>query len=167
MKRFFYLMLCLSLLAGCGKDKDKDISEPDEPEVPAVVTLELSEADLIFEAEGGQKTFTITCNTDWTITNESDWCTTDVTAGTGNRTITVKTQSYGELEDRNMNLTVKAGGNTKVLTVTQKYGNAIVPDKAKFEVSQGGGDLAIKVRSNVTYEVTIPEFCNSWIQPAP
>ena len=60
MKRFFYLMLCLSLLAGCGKDKDKDISEPDEPEVPAVVTLDLSVGVFFFVAEGGHKTFTFT-----------------------------------------------------------------------------------------------------------
>lgn len=170
MKRLFYFMLCMAMLVGCSKDKEKDFDKPDEPEVPetpTVVSLGVSEADLIFEAAGGEKTFTITCNTHWTIMNESDWCTTDVTTGTGNRTVIVKAQSYGELEDRNMNLTVKAGENTKVLTVTQKYGNAIIPDKAKFEVAQGGGDLAIKVRSSVTYKVTIPKFCNSWIQPAP
>ncbi|WP_251624127.1 BACON domain-containing protein, partial [Odoribacter lunatus] len=169
MKKFLYGVLCLALLVGCGKDKEKDFEpdEPDTPVTPTVVTLELSDADLIFDAEGGQKTFTITSNAEWTITNESDWCTTDVASGSGNRTVTVRTQTYNALEDRNMNLTVKAGDKTQVLTVTQKYGNAIVPDKAKFEVAQGGGDLAIRVRSNMTYEVTIPEFCSSWIQPAP
>ena len=60
MKRFFYLMLCLSLLAGCGKDKDKDISEPDEPEVPEVVNWYLSEAVFFFAADGAHKTLTIT-----------------------------------------------------------------------------------------------------------
>lgn len=161
-------MLCLLLVAGCSKDKG--IEEPDEPEVPVTpvaVTLELSDTDLVFDAEGGQKTFTITSNAEWTITNESEWCTTDVASGTGNRTVTVTSQTYGELEDRNMNLTVKAGDKTLVLGVTQKGKDAIIPDKAKFEVPQEGGDLAIKVRSNVTYEVVIPEFCSSWIQPAP
>ncbi|WP_251620739.1 leucine-rich repeat domain-containing protein [Odoribacter lunatus] len=167
---YFLIFLPLLLLAGIGCSKDKSIEEPDEPDVPVTpvaVTLELSDADLVFDAEGGQKTFTITSNAEWTITNESEWCTTDVTSGTGNRTVTVTSQTYGELEDRNMNLTVKAGDKSQVLEVTQKGKDAIILDKAKFEVAQGGGDLAIKVRSNVTYEVVIPEFCNSWIQPAP
>ncbi|WP_251619901.1 BACON domain-containing protein [Odoribacter lunatus] len=167
---YFLIFLPLLLWIGTGCGKDSSIETPDEPDVPVTpvtVTLELSDADLVFDAEGGQKTFTITSNAEWTITNESEWCTTDVTSGTGNRTVTVTSQTYGELEDRNMNLTVKAGDKTQVLGVTQKGKDAIIPDKAKFEVPQGGGDLAIKVRSNVRYEVVIPEFCNSWIQPAP
>ncbi len=166
MTQLFYWMLCLTLLLGCSKDKS--IDNPDEPETPKEITLDLSDGDLVFESAGGEKMFTITSNAEWTITNESDWCTTDVSSGTGNRTVTVTTQTYeNALGDRNMNLTVKSGDKTAVLTVTQKHGNAIVPDKAKFEVPQSGGDLAIKVRSNVTYEVTIPETCSSWIQPAP
>ncbi len=167
MKRILYGLLCLALFAGCSKDKDKDIGEPDDPVTPTVVTLELSAADLIFEAEGGQKTFTITCNTEWTITNESDWCTTDVTSGEGDKTVTVNTQTYSALEDRNMNLTVKAGDKTLVLGVTQKGKDAIILSKDKFEVANEGGTMSVHVRSNVNYEVTIPETFRSWIQPAP
>lgn len=169
MKRVLYWMLCLALLAGCSKDKDHidELDDPEEPATPTIFTLELSDSDLIFEAEGGQKTFTITSNTEWTITNESDWCTTDITSGMGNRTVKVSTKTYGELEERNMNLTVKAGDKTQVLGVTQKSKDAIILSKDKFEVTNEGGNVAIQVRSNVDYEVSIPEAFRSWIQPAP
>lgn len=138
MKKLLYWTLCLALLAGCSKDKS--IEDPDEP---IVFMLVLSNSELVFDAEGGEKTFTIMCDGNWTITNESDWCTTDVTSGTGNSTVTVSMQSYGELEDRNMNLTVKAGDKTQVLSVTQKSKVAIILSKDKFEVPQEGGVVAV------------------------
>jgi len=169
MKKVFYFMLFAALLAGCSKDKDIDGTDgpdgPDEPETPAGVTLGLSVSDLVFEAAGGEKTFTITCSTDWTVGNESDWCTTDVSSGKGNRTVTVTARAYAELADRNTNLTVRSGGEAKVLTVTQKGKEAIILSKDKFEVPQEGGDLAVQVRSNVTYEVDIPEAYRTWICP--
>lgn len=158
MKRLLYWMLCLALLAGCSKDKSMD--EPDEP---IVFMLVLSNSELVFEAEGGEKTFTIMCDGSWTITNESDWCTTDVTSGTGNSTVTVSMQSYGELEDRNMNLTVKAGDKTQVLGVTQKGKEAIILSKDKFDLPPAGGVVAVNVKSNVSYYVMRTGEAWSWI----
>ena len=50
MKRLLYLTLCLSLLAGCGKDAGSDPieEEPTEPVSPKDVKLELSLKDLVF-----------------------------------------------------------------------------------------------------------------------
>ena len=169
MKRLLYLTLCLSLLAGCGKDAGSDPieEEPTEPVSPKDVKLELSLKDLVFEVDGGKKTFTISCNSEWVIENNSDWCRTDLSSGTGNLVVTVITESYDGMEDRNTNLTVKAGDKTQVLGVTQKYRDAIVLSKDKFEVPQEGGTISVEVKSNVSYEVTIPEEFQSWIAQAP
>ena len=165
MKRLLSLLmaLSLSLFIRCGSD-DKGIDNPDEPVNPEDVTLEISTADLLFEAQGGEKEFTITCNTGWTITNESAWCTTDATSGNGNRTVTVTASASSETADRNTNLTVKAGGKTQIVTVTQKHANALILSKNKFDVPQEGGDITIEIKAGIEYQTDIPEEFRSWIR---
>ena len=167
MKRLLYLwMASVFILSSCSSN-DNDIDNPDDPDNPSSVSLELSTSDLVFMAEKGEKEFTISCNSDWTITNESQWCKTDETRGNGNATIKVTVDAYSDTEDRNTNLTIKAGDKTEVLTVTQKHGDAIIFSKSKFEVPQDGGNITIEVESNIDYVVTIPTQFRSWIQKAP
>ncbi len=175
MKRFLYLVSGVALLylflggallvASCSKDSGGD--GPEEPDQPKNVTLELSRSDLVFESSGGEKTFTVSCNGTWTIENESDWCTTDFTHGTGNLTVTVTADVYSGMEDRNTNLTVKAGDKTQVLGVTQKCKDAILLSKDKFDVPHAGETISVEVQSNITYDVTIPSEYQSWISSAP
>ena len=62
MKRLFYLLMMLSCtLWSCSKS-DGPIDDPDDPDAPTNVTLDISVSDLVFEAEGGEKEFTIYCN---------------------------------------------------------------------------------------------------------
>lgn len=169
MKRLFYFLIVLSCtLWNCGKS-DSDVDDPnnpDNPDNPTNVTLDISISDLTFEAKGGQKEFTIYCNSDWTITNNSTWCKTDATNGNGDKTIIVTADPYSETEDQNTNLTIKAGDKTKVLTVTQKHGDAIILTKDKFDVPKEGDNITIEVKSNIEYQVSIPSKFQSWIKQA-
>ena len=168
MKRFFYLILGGVLLASsCSSGSDGGEDEPEKPETPKNVLLELSRNDLVFEAISGEKTFTVSCNGYWTIENSSGWCKTDFSSGTGNLTVTVAVDEYSSIEDRNTNLTVKAGDKTQVLGVTQKGKDALILSKDKFELPQEGGTISVEVKSNITYEVTIPDEFQSWIASAP
>jgi len=156
-------------LWNCSKSSGKidEPDDPDNPENPTEVTLDISTSDLVFEAKGGEKEFTIYSNADWTITNESEWCKTDVTEGNGYGYVVVTVDAYSEMEDRNTNLTIKAGDKTEVLTVTQKHGDAIILSKDKFDVSQEGGEITIEVKSNIEYQVSIPNQFKSWIKETP
>ena len=171
MNKFIYLFaMILSLsLWSCGKDDDgvDDPNNPNNPGNPDNVTLELSTKDLVFEAQGGELTFDITCNADWTITNESDWCTLDMTSGNGNATVKVSTGVYEENEDRNTVLTVKAGNTPQTLTVTQKHEDALILSKDKFDVPQAGDNITIELRSNIECALTIPSRFQDWISEAP
>ena len=170
MKRLFYLLMMLSCtLWSCSKSDGSidDPDDPDNPDTPTNVTLDISVSDLVFEAEGGEKEFTIYCNSDWTITNESEWCKTTVNQGNGNSKIIVTVGVYSEMEDRNTNLTVKAGNITKVLTVTQKDGDAIILSKDKFDIPEEGGNVTVEVKSNIQYEVSIPSQFQNWIKHEP
>ena len=71
------------------------------------------------------------------------------------------------MEDRNTNLTVKAGDKTQVLGVTQKCKDAILLSKDKFDVPHAGETISVEVQSNITYDVTIPSEYQSWISSAP
>ena len=164
----FAMILSLSLWS-CGSDDDgvDDPNNPNNPGNPDNVTLELSTQDLVFEAQGGELTFDITCNADWTITNESDWRTLDMTSGNGNATVKVSTGVYEENEDRNTVLTVKAGDTPQTLTVTQKHEDALILSKDKFDVPQAGDNITIELRSNIECALTIPSRFQEWISEAP
>ena len=162
-------MMLSCTLWSCSKSDGPidDPDDPDNPDTPTNVTLDISVSDLVFEAEGGEKEFTIYCNSDWTITNESEWCKTTVNQGNGNSKIIVTVGVYSEMEDRNTNLTIKAGNITKVLTVTQKDGDAIILSKDKFDIPEEGGNVTVEVKSNIQYEVSIPSQFQNWIKHEP
>lgn len=168
-KLFTLLMVVLSvLLWNCSGNEDKDIDNPDKGgnEKPENVTLDLSVTDLTFEATGGTKEFIVRSNTDWAITNTSSWCQISTDKGRTDEAVTVSVSAYTGMEDRNTNLTVKSGNVTKILSVTQKRKDAIVLSKDKFDVPQAGGNIDIEVKSNIQYEVTIPEEYKDWIKEA-
>ena len=177
MKRLLYLfVLLLSLsLWSCGS-KDDGIDDPDVPEnpeqpenpdVPGYVELYVSEDNLVMEAQGGEASFDIECNTKWSIRNESGWCKTDVASGEGNGTVKVMAGAYHENADRNTVLTVKAGDETRTIQVTQKHENALIPSKTKFDVGQEGGNISIELPGNIDCHLTIPWKFEAWIKEAP
>ena len=162
-------MMLSCTLWSCSKSDGPidDPDNPDNPDAPTNVMLDISVSDLVFGAEGGEKEFTIYCNSDWTTTNESEWCKTTVNQGNGDSKIIVTVGVYSEMEDRNTNLTVKAGNITKVLTVTQKDGDAIILSKDKFDIPEEGGNVTVEVKSNIQYEVSIPSQFQNWIKHEP
>lgn len=52
------------------------------------------------------------------------------------------------------------------MTVTQKQKDAIILTKDKFDIPQEGRDITIEVKSNINYQVTVPDKCQSWIKQA-
>ncbi len=180
MKRLLYLfVLLLSLsLWSCGS-KDDGIDDPDVPENPEqpenpenpdvseYVELYVSKDNLVIEAQGGEVSFDIECNTKWSIENESGWCKTDVASGEGDGTVKVTAEAYYENADRNAVLTVKAGDKTKTVQVTQKHEDALILSKDKFDVAQEGGTISVEWQSNVDCRLTIPWKFDSWIKEAP
>jgi len=180
MKRFFYLisgvallylfLMAVLLMSSCSKDSDSELIKSILKEVPSQSesTLSVSDTAFVFGATGGEQTFTISCNSDWHIIGSNGWCRVDAVSGRGSRTITVSTGVYDGLrEDRNVNLLVGSGDKMYLLNVTQKSKDAILLSKDKFNVLQKGGTVSVAVKSNITYEVTIPDEFQSWIAPAP
>ena len=102
--------------------------------------LRLSTQSMEVPVEGAQRMLSVTCDGAWALNlNASDsWCTTDVTSGKGNGTVSV-TVSRNEAEDeRSTQLVFSAEGLSPVtVTVTQKgtASSVVIPDDPENLVS--------------------------------
>lgn len=159
-----YLLVVISIVS-CGKGREEGIDPNDnENGGGETSTLSLSETDLVFTSEGGEKTFKITTNSDWTISNLSPWCKVNVTSGTGDYEVVVTVAESEEYSDRNTNLSIKVGNVAKILTINQKKKNALLLTKNKYNIPTEGDNISIEIRSNISYSVIIPKEYQEWIE---
>ena len=66
-------------------------------------------------------------------------------------------------DDRNVVLTIQVGELMKTVVVTQKQKDALTLTTDRFEVGQEGGTIHVEVKSNISYEVVIPDEYKGWI----
>lgn len=57
------------------------------------------------------------------------------------------------------------GTNTAEYTLKLEMENIVSDGDTEINVIPDGGKVALKIKSNVTYELEIPEECSSWITP--
>ena len=112
--------------------------------------------DLTFESSQSSNTVTI-ADADisgFTIKSSELWCT----ASAKGKVLTVTVQSNDTYDDRQATVTVTDPGDQTSISfkVFQKQNDAILIDGSTFVVPEEGGDINIKIQSNVSYEVEIP-----------
>ena len=118
--------------------------------------------DVTFESS--QSTNSITIGdadlTGFTVTSSESWCV--ATAQGKNLNITVQPNTtYGE---RQATIMVTDPGDQSVVSfkILQKQNDAILIDGKTFNVPEAGGDVTVKVQSNVKYQLEIPSSA-SWL----
>lgn len=164
MKKILTLLaIALAALTSCKPDEEVII--PPEPEVDVYLYVYYDE--IVFPSDGGQDSFAIETNTDWTISSDADWLTIEPSEGNGYCDVTLTASASDLYDDRNTVIAVKAGDKTETFTVTQKYAEALLVTKNKFDIPQEGGEFTIEVQSNISYDIVIDEGCQSWISEAP
>lgn len=162
MKKILTLLaIALAALTSCKPDEEEII--PPEPEIYLYVYYD----DIVFPSDGGQDSFGIETNTDWTISSDADWLTIEPTEGNGYCSITLTASASDLYDDRNTVITVNAGDKTETFTVTQKYAEALLVTKNKFDIPQEGGEFTVEVQSNISYDIVIAEDSQSWITEVP
>lgn len=163
MKKTLSMLAIMSaVLVSCTKSEiNQDGGNPES------TYLNVYYDDIVFPSKGGEDYFYIESNTNWTISNSSDWLTIEPTEGNGNTSITLTASASDVYDDRNTVITVKAGDKTKTFTVTQKYAEALLVTKNKFDIPKEGGDFTIEIQSNISYEIQIDSDSQSWISEAP
>lgn len=163
MKKILTLLaIALAALTSCKPEEEEII--PPEPEV---VYLNVYYDEIVFPSDGGEDSFEIDSNTDWVITSDADWLTIEPAEGNGYDYVTLTASASDLYDDRNTVITVKAGDKTETFTVTQKYAEALLVTKNKFDIPQEGGEFTVEVQSNISYEVLIDEDSQLWITEVP
>ena len=112
--------------------------------------------DLTFESSQSSKSVTIADAdlTGFTIKSSELWCT----AAAQGKVLSVTVRENDTYDDRQATITVTDPGDQTTITfkVMQKQNDAILIDGSTFVVPEEGGDINIKIQSNVNYEVEIP-----------
>ena len=119
--------------------------------------------DLTFESSQSSNSVTIADAdlTGFTITSSELWCT----AAAQGKKLNVTVQANDTYGERQATVTVTDPGDQTSITfkVLQKQNDAILIDGSTFTVPEEGGDVSIKVQSNVKYNVEIPSEA-SWLK---
>ena len=110
MKKIYCFIALLAGLAAFTACSDDDATYNPTP------ALEVSDVNVLFEAEGGSGTITVTTTGTVTATTESTWLTLSVS---GNQ-VTATAPLNISLDGRSAKITLKANGAEAVVTATQK-----------------------------------------------
>lgn len=148
-----------------------------EPVVPEVKVEEgktdyFSES-MDFPSTGGIKILHFTSNVKWNLKvsetqGSSSWCTVSQGEGeAGSFGVAVMVEENTGDNDRNVVLVFEAGTIHRSVIVNQKQKNSITITTNRFEVDNTGGIIDVEVKSNVNYDVEIPELYRNWISQVP
>lgn len=88
-------------------------------------TLDINVSELSFKANGGTKSFSITSNTNWTITGP-EWCNLSVTSGKGDDNISVVVGENEFIQERDGMMIIKGKNKTANINVKQSAGSLAI-----------------------------------------
>lgn len=149
MKNIKFCIICViaTMASLCVISCSKEYSSPLKGQVVK---------DLTFESSQSSNTVTI-ADADisgFTIKSSELWCT----ASAKGKVLTVTVQSNDTYDDRQATVTITDPEDQTSISfkVFQKQNDAILIDGSTFVVPEEGGDINIKIHSNVSYEVEIP-----------
>lgn len=167
--RRFYLLSVLVILfitvCSCGDDREK------LPYTSNSITFPSSENTRpTFSSQGGTVSLSFTAAEDWaanlTNTRGDNWITVNPTSGSkGEAQITITTTANETFDNRSAKVVLKCGTNADTLFISQLAKGAIIVAEKEYQFSKEGGELNLKVQSNLELEVTTSEPWIEQIQP--
>lgn len=165
--RLLTALLLIAVCAGLGSCGDDELDT--KPLEPVIDEITISDISFDFEANGGEETLSFSTNRDWTVSlantaNGENWCTvTPLNGKAGDNNIQIRVAANKGYDDRNVSLTIAAGGTSRTVIINQKQQNALTLTANKFEVGKNGGKINVEVKANIQYEVIISETSKNWI----
>lgn len=151
MKRFFALLFCLAVtgFAGaCGSDPAGSDS--------GSVTLSASPASLKFFADSEVLPLEVSSSArKWMIAAADAWCQTDVSSGSGDRTVQVSVAANASGAPRSTQLTLRAEGAEPVVV------SVVQSDMAAEQLAADPEPWDGEKRAGITYQILIYAFADS------
>lgn len=155
MKKYLYLFLtvvCALALTACNDDDD-----------PAAPVLEIVTSDIGFDAAGGTGTITLKSTDAFSAVSDKGWLTITGTTATA---INYSVAESPEALQRSANITVKAGGVSRVVTILQE-GAILKISQDPIAVSPSGEKpsyIAYDTSLETKPEVSVPAEVK-WLKP--
>ncbi len=118
-------------------------------------TLTVSPSDQSVTNGSGNTSFTITSNTNWTVSDDADWLTVSPLSGTDNGTLTATYTENTTTSQRVGTITVTGGGITRTVTVTQSaVPFTLTVSPSDQSVTNGSGNTSFTITSNTNWTVS-------------
>ena len=150
MKKVFALLLLAGgLLSACTK-------------APNVATqLEIDATELVITDDPGVKQLSIKANGPWHMEISENWVVASKLSGSGDAVV-----KFGVLPNKNYSsrealITIKAGSQTKTVTLTQAQMDGILLDVDALEIDYEAGEYVIPVETNIAITA---ESDASWLE---
>lgn len=166
---YYWIVLLAICLVACSKGDDDDSNSPSKPDNVELTIPATENLSPVLDTEGGTATVSFTATSSWTAsvtnTRADSWVSVSPSSGDkGDAVITITATSNDTPDERNATITLKCGNETKNITLSQKQKDALTVTSAKYEVSQAGGEIQVEVKTNVSFNVVIPEASKEWIK---
>ncbi len=166
MKRnFIYLLFVVIICSVSSCSKDELIPEISFP----TGTPDYFKTSIDFDNRANEQTITFTSNVPWTASVDntrdgSSWCTISPSNGpAGSATMKITVKENSTYDDRNAVIRLAYGDSIKNIFVNQKQLDALTITSDRFELPASGGEIGVEVKSNIDFQVNIPDEFKSWI----
>lgn len=120
--------------------------------------LTVTKTTLTFTKAGGTETVSAQSSQQVTATSDASWLTVTTGQMSANLKVTpitvTATAMNGETQDRTATITVTAGSETALISVTQKAGDVLTVSQTAYEVAAAGGTVTVSLVSNGNYTAT-------------
>lgn len=129
----------------------------------------LSESNFDFSDAGGSFSVTVSSNVTYEMTIGASWLHWVQTKGLTDNSyefIVDKNTTYDSRE-ATVTFTDKTTGASGVVTVKQSQKDAIILGSNKYSLPYEGGTVAVKLKSNVKYDVEVADNAAGWISYVP
>ena len=168
MKKLLALLFIAStMLISCEQN---GVNEPDNPkDAPSFTFMEGTEVSPTIGYVGGELALNFISNCSWTVEESDDWINISPTSGNqGNHTLTISVAKNTTGEERLSKITILYGEDSQVvINLTQEANEVFETDsEGNYIVEADGGTVAVKVTTNLEYDVIIPDEASAWLSLA-
>lgn len=157
---FFSKLLAFGFVLGffaCDDDNDT------KPDITAQLSTDLEENELFFEADGGENSFYVYSNTEWSIDyNDALWLDVSPISGKDTTQVNVIADNNEDEKQRTQEITISTtdADNIKLTVIQAGKPFFNYTDDTEIEIDSYGGEILLSFESNVNWSI---EYNNDWI----
>lgn len=127
--------------------------------------LIISDKNIVVSDEGGNISFEIQSNIEFTVSDpDVDWLHAVTTRSLTTHTLNYQVDANTSYDSREAKIIVANTKNntTETITITQAQKNAIILGSKNIEVNKAGGNIQFEIKANISFSISDPEV--DWLR---